>query len=70
MKTKTYKAKGEPRMKTTADQTPASLEAPDSSVHANLWEETRFAQLADLAHDGDEIAKAELEMIFEGFLTT
>ncbi len=59
MKTKTYKAKGENRMKTTTDQTPASLEAPDSSVRANLWEETRFA------HDGDEIARAELELIWE-----
>ena len=54
--------KGKNEMKTTKNQV-GHREAQGSSVPENaMIDENRFQQLLDLAHDGDEIAAAELEL--------
>ena len=56
--------KGKNEMKTAKNQV-GQREAQGSSVPENaMIDETRFRQLLDLAHDGDEIAAAELELIY------
>ena len=52
-------------MKTAKNQV-SQREAQGSSVPENaMIDENRFQQLRDLARDGDEIAAAELELIWE-----
>ena len=48
-------------MKTTKNQV-SQREAQGSSVPENAVNDSRIQQLMDLAHDGDEIATAELEL--------
>ena len=56
--------KGKNEMKTAKNQV-GQREAQGSSVPENaMIDENRFRQLLDLAHDGDEIAAAELELIY------
>ena len=56
--------KGKNEMKTTKNQV-SQREAQGSSVPENaMIDENRFQQLRDLARDGDEIAAAELELIY------
>ena len=62
MKKETSNLKGKNEMKTTKNQV-SQREAQGSSVPENaMIDENRFMQLRDLAHDGDEIAAAELEL--------
>ena len=64
MKKETSNLKGKNEMKTTKNQV-SQREAQGSSVPENaMIDENRFRQLLDLAHDGDEIAAAELELIY------
>ena len=64
MKKETSNLKGKNEMKTTKNQV-SQREAQGSSVPENaMIDEIRFRQLLDLAHDGDEIAAAELELIY------
>ena len=62
MKKETSNLKGKNEMKTTKNQV-SQREAQGSSVPENaMMEDSRLRQLLDLAHDGDEIAAAELEL--------
>ena len=66
MKKETSNLKGKNEMKTTKNQV-SQREAQGSSVPENAMIENRLIekrlqQLLDLAHDGDEIAAAELEL--------
>ncbi len=64
MKKETSNLKGKNEMKTTKNQV-SQREAQGSSVPENaMIDENRFQQLRDLARDGDEIAAAELELIY------
>ena len=64
MKKETSNLKGKNEMKTAKNQV-SQREAQGSSVPENaMIDENRFMQLRDLAHDGDEIAAAELELIY------
>lgn len=64
MKKETSNLKGKNEMKTTKNQV-RQREAQGSSVPENaMIDENRFQQLRDLARDGDEIAAAELELIY------
>ena len=53
--------KGKNEMKTAKNQV-SQREAQGSSVPENAMIDNRIQQLLDLAHDGDEIAAAELEL--------
>ena len=62
MKKETSNQTGKSEMNTTKNQV-SQREAQGSSVPENaMIDENRFQQLLDLAHDGDEIAAAELEL--------
>jgi len=62
MKKETSNLKGKNEMKTAKNQV-SQREAQGSSVPENaMIDENRFMQLRDLARDGDEIARAELEL--------
>ncbi len=64
MKNETSNLKGKNEMKTAKNQV-SQREAQGSSVPENaMIDENRFQQLRDLARDGDEIAAAELELIY------
>ena len=64
MKKETSNLKGKNEMKTAKNQV-SQREAQGSSVPENaMIDDSRFQQLLDLAHDGDEIAAAELELIY------
>ena len=64
MKKETSNLKGKNEMKTAKNQV-GQREAQGSSVPENaMIDENRFQQLRDLARDGDEIAAAELELIY------
>ena len=64
MKKETSNLKGKNEMKTSKNQV-SQREAQGSSVPENaMIDENRFQQLRDLARDGDEIAAAELELIY------
>ena len=64
MKKETSNLKGKNEMKTAKNQV-SQREAQGSSVPENaMIDENRFRQLLDLANDGDEIAAAELELIY------
>ena len=62
MKNETSNQKGEKEMKTAQNQV-GQREAQGSSVPENaMIDDSRLRQLMDLAHDGDEIATAEIEL--------
>lgn len=62
MKKETSNTKGKNEMKTAKNQV-SQREAQGSSVPENaMIDDSRFQQLLDMAHDGDEIAAAELEL--------
>ena len=61
MKKETSNLKGKNEMKTAKNQV-SQREAQGSSVPENAMIDNRIQQLMDLAHDGDEIAAAELEL--------
>ena len=64
MKKETSNLKGKNEMKTAKNQV-SQREAQGSPVPENaMIDENRFMQLRDLARDGDEIAAAELELIY------
>ena len=64
MKNETSNLEGKTEMKTAQNQV-GQREAQGSSVPENaMIDDSRFQQLLDLAHDGDEIAAAELELIY------
>ena len=64
MKTEASNQTGKSEMNTTKNQV-SQREAQGSSVPENaMIDENRFQQLRDLARDGDEIAAAELELIY------
>ena len=69
MKTKTEIPTGEQKMKATAPKTTQASEPENGFLGIRRQIVTaigaeRIAQLLDLAHDGDETAAAELELIF------
>ena len=61
MKKETSNQTGKSEMNTTKNQV-SQREAQGSSVPENAMNDNRLQQLLDLAHDGDEIAAAELEL--------
>ena len=64
MKKETSNLQGKNEMKPAKNQV-SQREAQGSSVPENaMIDENRFQQLRDLARDGDEIAAAELELIY------
>lgn len=69
MKTKAKNPSGEKKMKTSAFETTTTSDPAGflqiSMTDCRTSDDNRLQQLLDLAHDGDEIARAELELIWE-----